>query len=776
MASSSFTDSSWTGYFEVTSDNTKVDEATGDLMVDLGTHAPADFWSNVASDGSDVRITNSDGSTAYSFELENFDQSGQTGVLFFDSQNIQTGSDVTWRVYAGNGSASMPAVTDTLGAQNVWETDAEAIYHLEDVNDSTSNNHDGTTYGGMTVGGTDGNFGKATNFDGSDDYIDVGDFGFNDDESFTYIAWINLDTISGTQSVLATDQNRRDMEIFDDGHVHLEGWDGSDTNLDGSITLSSGNWAFVGIRFDGSTAYIYVNGSPDNSGGWGYSASDPPQMIGSYPKKDKWLDGLIGEVRIYKSFESQNWYNTHYNNQSDNANFWTAGSWQTTGPSAPSVLTSAVDNIKDTSGDGNGSIDSENGATPDERGFVFDTTSYSDPGNTSPSSSAYSNSVNETGSYSTGSYSLTMSGLTAGTKYYVRAYAHNSEGYSYGSEVSFRADEVRKFDTTNTDFSQGTHTNTEAENNNVELAGGTTTLTEGFESGSLDSAWTQTTNFNIKSDYAYGGSYSAGQDSDGSSADAIWAPSDLSGGEQVSKISFYWRELTDQTGVTFQFVDSSGNSIFEAGSKNPEWELDDGTGLTEIYANSGDYQVWIYFEFTFDWSAGTYDYYMEDMSDGHTESGTRDLSNNTDFEKLKINDSHSSWDSADHFWVDNIYTEYGESLATSGNYESDTLSTSPLNSVGDGTVSWNETLNGNSITIETNVSIDGGSTWQGWSTVSSGDSIPNIGDITDTSSGLVKYKASLSGDGSSTPELNDITLTVTYSGGTTYRPKAIMVH
>lgn len=49
----------------------------------------------------------------------------------------------------------------------------------------------------------------------------------------------------------------------------------------------------------------------------------------------------------------------------------------------------------------------------------------------------FENSINETGTYSTGTYSLGLTGLTADTTYYVRAYATNSEGTSYGSEVSF---------------------------------------------------------------------------------------------------------------------------------------------------------------------------------------------------------------------------------------------------------------------------------------------------------------------------------------------------
>ncbi len=105
--------------------------------------------------------------------------------------------------------------------------------------------------------------------------------------------------------------------------------------------------------------------------------------------------------------------------------------------SPPTVTTSSASDIGTTSATGNGEITDTGGEDCDERGFVWDTTSRGDPGNTSPDNSNYPNSTNETGTFGTGTFSLTMSGLSSGTTYYYRAYAHNSTGYSYGGEVSF---------------------------------------------------------------------------------------------------------------------------------------------------------------------------------------------------------------------------------------------------------------------------------------------------------------------------------------------------
>lgn len=106
--------------------------------------------------------------------------------------------------------------------------------------------------------------------------------------------------------------------------------------------------------------------------------------------------------------------------------------------SAPTVTTAAATNITHNTAQANGNITDDDGATPDERGFVYGTTSKSDPGNTAPASSGYDSYENETGTYSTGTFNLTLSSLSANQTYYVRAYAHNSGGYAYGDEVTFK--------------------------------------------------------------------------------------------------------------------------------------------------------------------------------------------------------------------------------------------------------------------------------------------------------------------------------------------------
>ena len=105
----------------------------------------------------------------------------------------------------------------------------------------------------------------------------------------------------------------------------------------------------------------------------------------------------------------------------------------TTEPGLPSVTTNEVTEITWTSAIGGGTIQSDGGSGITEKGLCWSTSHNPDISGTHTNAGA-----------GLGSFSVEMTGLTLGTTYYVRAYAKNSKGVSYGEEKTFTTNALQK--------------------------------------------------------------------------------------------------------------------------------------------------------------------------------------------------------------------------------------------------------------------------------------------------------------------------------------------
>ncbi len=100
--------------------------------------------------------------------------------------------------------------------------------------------------------------------------------------------------------------------------------------------------------------------------------------------------------------------------------------FSTVATSSPVVSTTAITAITYFAGSGGGNVLDDGGSAVTARGICFGTSS----------NPTISNSITSNGT-GYGSYTSSLSALTEGTTYYVRAYATNSVGTSYGNEVIF---------------------------------------------------------------------------------------------------------------------------------------------------------------------------------------------------------------------------------------------------------------------------------------------------------------------------------------------------
>ena len=95
--------------------------------------------------------------------------------------------------------------------------------------------------------------------------------------------------------------------------------------------------------------------------------------------------------------------------------------------SVPNITTTAITIITNNSAQSGGNVGSDGGTAVTARGVVWSTS-------TNPTVALPTKTTDGTG---TGAFTSAITGLAGNTTYYVRAYATNANGTSYGSEVSF---------------------------------------------------------------------------------------------------------------------------------------------------------------------------------------------------------------------------------------------------------------------------------------------------------------------------------------------------
>lgn len=109
---------------------------------------------------------------------------------------------------------------------------------------------------------------------------------------------------------------------------------------------------------------------------------------------------------------------------------------------APTVTTEGVTDISYTSATSSGIVTGDGGSTIVSRGICW---------NTSPGPIISNNTTNETGGI--GSFTSKLTNLSENTKYFVKAYAVNGVGTSYGDEVTFTTGKVETPEISTTEIS-----------------------------------------------------------------------------------------------------------------------------------------------------------------------------------------------------------------------------------------------------------------------------------------------------------------------------------
>jgi hypothetical protein len=254
--------------------------------------------------------------------------------------NSTVGIPIGWCVYANDTSnnwnstsCNNPFSFTTSGST----TDNVLNIHFNEANgtvvhDSSSYHNDGTFYGETFNDGTSysgssptdlhtssGKYGKALSFDGSDDYVSIPDSSSLDVINFTAAFWVKWKgSTNYWNRILNKKLNWNDPDGWDinlvepgtmTGGIEIEGSGSSSTTIkcvDDWRTTDLNVWHHIAVIINGSTAYLYCDGSYKGSGAIpSIVANNRPLYIGRIETETDWFNGTIDEVRIWNRSLSQ---------------------------------------------------------------------------------------------------------------------------------------------------------------------------------------------------------------------------------------------------------------------------------------------------------------------------------------------------------------------------------------------------------------------------------------------------------------------------------------
>ena len=280
-----------------------------------------------------IAITESDGTTQCYVEIEKWNDTSEQAWFWVKVPNIGSTTSTYLYFYYDNSQPDNTAYVGDKGAtpaQSVWDSSFRGVWHLSEtsggvgtIEDSTSNNNDGTDNGSPTLGVT-GQIDNAISFDGINDYINITNSGsLQFTSSLTIEAWVNLESFgsgSDVDSVLRKGEgnpNNYQLAIHDQ-KLALMVEENDDAGLESTANLTATAWYYLAGTWNGSIRRVYLNGSEDGSGPKaGTIISDTRDIyIGGRWGTDLSM-GIIDEVRASNTTRNSAWIKASYESGRD---------------------------------------------------------------------------------------------------------------------------------------------------------------------------------------------------------------------------------------------------------------------------------------------------------------------------------------------------------------------------------------------------------------------------------------------------------------------------
>ena len=329
--------SNWLNRVKITINASQVNGDLTDFPVFVNlNNLPASFFTNVQNNGSDIRVTLSDGQTMVPIEVVTINKLSSTGELHFRANFISSTNNTEFYIYYNNSNARMINGADVLGAQSVWSNNYVAVYHMQQLPgqgnaliwDSTTNRNHLTPNGSMTNSDLEtGKLGSSISFDGTNDFLSASDSSSLDSASGvgqtrTISYWLRT-TDAGNKVILEKGTSQNFVEQISANRAVAR--TNAGTFATSTTTVNDNNWHFVTHTYSGTTNYIFVDSGAieDSEIEAAPADNNNPLVIGARANSTLPYLGNLDEIRISNVQRTDNWINAEFINQNSPNTFYT---------------------------------------------------------------------------------------------------------------------------------------------------------------------------------------------------------------------------------------------------------------------------------------------------------------------------------------------------------------------------------------------------------------------------------------------------------------------
>ena len=278
-----------------------VDDGPAELTYTITT-APA--IGTITLDGSPIGQGGTFTQADVNNNLVEYTHDGSPGVADGFAFTVADGGEGGYVPITGFFAISIPDVSSIAH----WPLDESSGTTAADI----SGSNDGTLVNGPVWLPSTGRIGGALEFDGSNDYVDIGTMDIPAGTGMTIAMWVRLDASSGSARLIskATGAGEQDhywmisTQFGTSVRFRLKAGGSTTTLVSPANQLVLGEWVHVAVTYDQSDMRIYVDGGQvaitsksgavDVNPAVGAAMGDQPSGAGSDP-----FNGALDEVRIY---------------------------------------------------------------------------------------------------------------------------------------------------------------------------------------------------------------------------------------------------------------------------------------------------------------------------------------------------------------------------------------------------------------------------------------------------------------------------------------------